>query len=216
MEPIPFILDSLAGGILGLAFFVAARMRLRSMLGMFAWQSFLLSVFAGVAAMNLHEPHLFITGAITVILKTWFIPWFLIRTAERSGSGQRLHSYVRPATTLLSAALLVLIGFFMTRSLVPLAHPDYLVAASSVSTVLIGFLMLIVRRDMYGQIIGFLLMENGIFTFGLTLTGGMPLLVELGIFFDIAIGAVLMAALSYLVQKELETVRTDTLTDLVD
>ena len=70
--------------------------------------------------------------------------------------------------------------------------------------------------SMYGQIIGFLLMENGIFTFGLTLTGGMPLLVEIGVFFDVTIGSVLMAALSYRVQETQSTVMTDALRELVD
>jgi hydrogenase-4 component E len=81
---------------------------------------------------------------------------------------------------------------------------------------LLGLLALVTRKGMYGQIIGFLLMENGIFTFGLTLTGGMPLLVELGVFFDVTIGSVLMAALSYRVQKEHDTVVTDRLSELVD
>lgn len=209
-------LNVLAGGMLALAFFLTARMRLRSMLAMFAWQSFLLAVFAGMAAIFRHETHLFITALLTFALKTCFIPLLLIRTAERGKTVERMYAYLRPATMLFCGAIMILGAFTLTRSLVSLSQADYVIAASSVAIVLLGLLMLVTRKGMYGQIVGFLLMENGIFTFGLTLTGGMPFLVELGIFFDVAIGAVLMSALSYRVQKERETVMTDSLIELVD
>jgi hydrogenase-4 component E len=191
-------------------------MRLRSLLAMFSLQSFLLAVFAAVAAKASNEWHLLITAVLTLLLKTWFLPWFLLRTAKRAKAVQRLQSYLRPATIMLLGGIMVLGAFYMTRSVVLPSNPEYLVVAASVAMVMLGLLMLVSRRGMYGQIVGFLLMENGIFTFGLSLTGGMPLLVELGIFFDVAIGAILMAALSYRVQVENKTVATHTLTELID
>lgn len=211
-----FFLDTLAGAMLAIAFYTTSRMRLRSLVLMFAWQSFLLAAFALIAASTFDEPHLRVTALLTFALKTCFLPWFLVRIAERSDTSHRLHAYLRPAPTLLVAGFVVLGACVMTQSLVPFAQTDYLIVASSISVVMLGLLMLVSRKGVYGQIVGFLLMENGIFTFGLALTGGMPLLVELGIFFDVAIGAVLMAALSYRIQREHETVTTDSLTELVD
>ncbi len=212
----PFVFRALAGGMLLCAFFLVARMRLRAMLKMFACQSLLLAIFAGLTAFKADEPSLYITALLTAILKVWFIPWLLVFATDRARASHRLQAYIHPTIILMCAALTVGGAFMLTRSLLPVASADYLMAASAVSMILLGLLMLVTRKDMYGQIIGFLLMENGIFTFGLTLTGGMPLLVEMGIFFDVAIGAVLMAALSYRVQQELETVDTDTLTKLID
>lgn len=199
-----------------LAFFLVARMRLRSMFKMFAWQSLLLAIFAGFAAAKADEPMLYITAGFTIMLKVFFIPWLLAFAADRAQASHRLQTYLHPAVMLACAALTVCGAFALTRSLIPSVSADYLIVASSVSMVLLGLLMLVSHKEMYGQIIGFLLMENGIFTFGLVLTGGMPLLVEMGVFFDVAIGAILMAALSYRVQKEHETVRTDILTELID
>lgn len=210
------LLSFLAGGMLLLAFFIVARMRLRSMLMMFAWQSFLLACYAALVALTTDESHLLITALLTVVLKTWAIPYFLRRSAEHSGATHRLQSYLRPASTLLIGALLVIGAFALTNRLVPMTNPNYITTSVAVAMMLLGLLALVTRKGMYGQIIGFLLMENGIFTFGLTLTGGMPLLVELGVFFDVTIGAVLMAALSYRVQKEHEAVATDRLSELVD
>ncbi len=209
-------LNALAGGMLVFAFFAPARMRLRSLLLTYAGQSLLLALFAGAVAVMRNEPQLLITAALTVFLKVWFIPWLLARANERSRAIHRLSSYLRPATTLLAAAFMVIGGFLLTPSLVRPTDPNYLIVVTSVSLVLLGLLMLVIRTGLYGQIIGFLLMENGIFLFGLTLTGGMPLLVEIGIFFDVAVGAVIMAALAYRVQREQKTLTTESLTELVD
>ncbi len=218
---IPLLLDpvffrALVGGMLVLAFFLVARMRLRSMLKMFAWQSLLLALFAALTALKMDEPTLYVTAALTAFLKVWFIPWLLVMVAHRTGGSHRLQTYLHPAIILVCAAMTILGAFLFTHSLVSSTSPEYVIMAASVSLVLLGLLMLISHKEMYGQIIGFLLMENGIFIFGITLTGGMPLLVELGVFFDVAIGAVLMAALSYRVQKEHETVDTALLTQLID
>lgn len=209
-------LQMLAGTMLALSFLILGRMRLFSMLKLFVWQSVLLAAYALVVAVSMRETELLVTVVLTLALKAFYIPRLLSRTAKFSHVLQRLQAYLRPATQLFLGALTIVLAFFLTRSLVPMEAKNYLVAAVSVSMVLLGLLMLVVRRDMYGQIIGFLMMENGIFTFGMALTGGMPLMVELGVFFDVMIGSVLMANLSYKVQTELGTVVTDRLNELVD
>lgn len=210
------LLNVLAGGMLVLAFFIVARMRLRTMLAMFTWQSIFLAAYAAVVAQTLGEAHLLITAALTLVLKAWYIPRLLVRTAVRADGDHRLNAFLRPATALFAGFIMVVAGFLLTHSIVPFTDANYLIVGVSVAMILLGLLMLVVRKGMYGQIIGFLLMENGIFIFGLTLTGGMPLLVELGIFFDVTIGSVLMAGLSYRVQQEHETVMTDSLSALTD
>jgi hydrogenase-4 component E len=76
--------------------------------------------------------------------------------------------------------------------------------------------MLMTRKGLYGQIVGFLILENGIFTLGLALTGGMPLLVDVGVFFDVTIGAILMALLTYRVHGETRRADTENLETLID
>ena len=210
------ILNVLAGAMFVLGFFIIGKIRLRSMLDMLTWQSILLALFVFVVAWTKGELQLFITATLTVTMKAWLIPRLLLYSAERTKTNQRLQSFLRPETTLFLGFILVVTGFILTRSIVPTADVIYPSVGVAVSMILLGLLSLIVRKDMYGQIVAFLLMENGIFVFGLTLTGGMPLLVELGIFLDVAVGAVLMAGLSYRVQQEIETVTTDALSELID
>jgi hydrogenase-4 membrane subunit HyfE len=210
------ILNVLAGAMFVLAFFIIGKIRLRSMLNMLTWQSILLALFVFVIAWTEGEWQLFITATLIIVMKAWLIPKLLLYSSEHTKASQRLQSFLRPETTLFLGFIFVIVGFILTRSIVPGLDAIYPSVGVAVSMILLGLLSLIVRKDMYGQIVAFLLMENGIFVFGLTLTGGMPLLVELGIFLDVTIGAVLMAGLSYRVQQEIETVTTDALSELID
>jgi len=86
----------------------------------------------------------------------------------------------------------------------------------ALALILLGFLVLIVRRDLYSQIIGFLTIENGIAAFAVVAIGGAPFLMEMGIFAVIAGGVVLMAILSGQVHALYRSHDTDTLRDLID
>ena len=86
----------------------------------------------------------------------------------------------------------------------------------ALALILLGFLILIVRRDLYSQIIGFLTIENGISAFAVVALGGIPFLMEMGIFAVIGSGVVLMAILSGQVHALYATQDTDTLRELTD
>lgn len=208
-------LEAIAGGLLFLTFFLIGRVRLASMLAWFRSQSILLAMYALVSALILNEFELIMTAALIFLLKAWFVPRLLLRTAKQSHASERMPVYLRPAWALFIAGCLVFLAFFLTYSFA-LSSENDLIIGTAISMMFLGLLLLIVQKSMYGQIIGFLVMENGIFTFGLALTGGMPLFVELGIFFDVIVGSVLMAALSYRVQETHETIATDALRELID
>ncbi len=210
------LLNALAGAMLLLSFLIVGRVRLASMLTWFRAQSVLLALYAFISAVALSEKQLLITALLTLVLKAWFVPRLLLRTAKQSGATERMPVYLRPTIAVVLAGALAFLAFTLTRSLLSPLADSYLIVGVSISMLLLGLFLLIVQRGMYGQMVGFLLMENGIFTFGLALTGGMPLFVELGIFFDVVVGSILMAALSYRVQAVHETVTTDRLRELVD
>ena len=65
------------------------------------------------------------------------------------------------------------------------------------------------------QMLGFLIMENGLFLGGISLTYGMPLIVELGIFFDVLIGVLIMGILIFRINKTFDSIDTDMLKNLI-
>lgn len=206
----------LAGIMFALSFFIVTRIRLRPMLALFSWQSVLLALFIGASAQQTGEVQLLIIGTATLLLKAWLVPQLLRQVSLRSRASQRLLTIIRPEITMLLSVGVVAIGFLLARSITIESVPSYPIVGIAISTVSLGLLMLITHKNMFGQIIGFLLMENGIFVLGLTLVGGLPLLIELGIFFDIAVGAILMAGISYQVQQTHQTILTNSLEELVD
>ena len=155
-------------------------------------------------------------AGLIVVLKGVIIPRFLMRVARESGASQRLESYARPTTLLFCSGIVSILSFIAAGALTSVVGSGYFITAVSFSLLSVGFLMLVSRKDLFGQIIGFLVMENGIFTFGLALTGGLALLIEVGILFDVVVGFALMTILLNWVQKQHASARTDLLRELTD
>jgi hydrogenase-4 component E len=81
----------------------------------------------------------------------------------------------------------------------------------SISIMLIGLFIMTSRRKAITQIIGLLTMENGVFLSGLSITSGMPMIVELGIFFDILVAALILGVFVFRINRTFETIDIDTL-----
>jgi len=208
--------DVLAGLMLVVTFLMQGQSRLFPLLRLFVWQSAVLAAMVALAGFVHGEPEFLVSAVLTVALKCFFLPRLFARTAKMSRVLRRLALYLRPSLQSFLAACLIVFAFIATRSLVAPGTERYAVAAVSVASVLLGLQMLTARKGLFGQMVGFLVMENGIFAFGLALVGGLPLVVEISIFFDVLIGAVLMAALTAKVQEQTGSVTTDRLTELVD
>jgi hydrogenase-4 component E len=108
-------------------------------------------------------------------------------------------------TGLLIGGALVILAFFITQPIIPLG---FLLTRDSLSLalaiVLIGFFLMIARKHAVTQVIGFLVMENGLFLGATAAAYGMPLIVELGIFFDVLVGALIIGIYTHQMQDILE------------
>jgi hydrogenase-4 component E len=210
------IIDLLSGIMLVTGVFMLGRVRVRSLLRLFAIQSLALALIAGSSAVFESKWHLLVTAILVFAIKTVFLPIFMMTVMTRGRVLERLVSTMRPALSMFVGVIMAVLGFYLTTSLIPTLGDNFFVVAVSISLALIGLLMLMTRKGLYGQIVGFLILENGIFTLGLALTGGMPLLVEVGVFFDVTVGAILMALLSYRVSGESRRADTEYLETLID
>jgi hydrogenase-4 component E len=86
----------------------------------------------------------------------------------------------------------------------------------ALSTLMIGFLLLTSRRKALSQVLGYLVLENGVFLFGLTLTERLPLLVETGVLLDVFVGAFIMGLVVFQIQREVESIDSRELAQLTD
>lgn len=196
-------------------------MRLPSLLRSYAFSSIALGGLALALAVEKQAVHLIVVATVVVAVKAFLVPFVITRMAERSGASMRLSSSLRPSASWFVGGLVFAFGVFLAlRSPLFLAGetsstmPELL--PISVGVVLVGMVMMILRRDLLSQMVGFLVLENGIAAFSLSALGGIPVAIEFGVYSAVLIGAILMASLSHRVQELFGTHDTSNLTELTD
>ena len=179
--------DPLLVLILMLNFLILGTSRLRAAINASATQGALiglLTVFVhGSPAMR---P--IVLGAAAVAIKGLLIPGMLMRALRDAAIHREIEPYISFLTSLLLGAVATGAAVLFADHL-PLApdHQGSLLVPASLSTVLTGFLILSTRRKAITQVVGYLVLENGIFIMGLTLHDAMPSLVEIGILLDLLV-----------------------------
>lgn len=216
-----FLPSIFSGAVLFFSFLLFGKVRLPSLLRSYALSSLALAglvFFIDISPVN-HEDagHAWLFAAATIAVKVVFIPWLVLRVAEHSQALFRLSSYLRPAPSSVVAATLLGIAFLVVRQtpLTPSVAAQFPLFVS-LSLVLFGLALLIIRRDLFSQMSGFLVMENGIALFGVMTVGALPALIELALFFLVTIVVFIMSTLSRHVQEIYGTSDTASLHDLTD
>jgi hydrogenase-4 component E len=209
------VFDSLLIMALALNFVALGVSRLRGVINAVALQGVLL----GILALFVH-PGIGIRGillvGVTVGLKGIVIPRFLIH-ALREANIQ--HEVATPVVNFMGSLLLGAVGTGLAMvfsDTLPLAeeHKHLLLVPASLSTVWTGFLMLTTRKRAILQVLGYLLLENGIFLFGLLLLEAMPFLVEVGILLDLFTGVFVMGIIIHHISREFSSTSTEHLSEL--
>ena len=99
------------------------------------------------------------------------------------------------------------LSFSGTLPLAP-EHVDSLLVPTSLSTVLAGFILLTTRKKAITQVVGYLVLENGVFIMGLTLIEALPFLVEIGVLLDLLVGIFVMGIIINHIQREFSSLDT--------
>ncbi len=166
-------------------------------LSYYALQSVLLSAAAAIVAAALDSPALWVLAVLTLLIKGVGIP-----VATRRYLVARLSLKRDAAITLgLSTSLIIGAGltglayFAMRPSTLPGRLLDTAAVPLAMAVVLLGGLCMVVRRHTIAQLLGWLIVENGVFLGAITLVATFPFIVEAGIFLDLVAGVLIMLAL---------------------
>jgi hydrogenase-4 component E len=146
------------------SFAIVAQRRLSACVDLFALQSIFLALTASLVAFLTGIHHIYIAAALTIIIKVVVIPRILKKVIERLNVSRELVMNVNIPAGLLICGALVILAFFITQPIIPLGFlltRDSLAIALAI--VLIGFFTMIARKKAVTQVIGFLVMENGLF-----------------------------------------------------
>jgi len=192
----PNIVILCAAGMLVTAYLMVGQKSLFTTIRLFGAQSLLLATVAVVMAISDARPHLFVMAAMTTVLKGFLIPLFLMRVVDRIGIHREIEPFLNVPTSLLACLGLTVVGYRVSTGFpegtVGVTHH---VLGVGLSTLMIGLFLMVTRKKAITQILALLTVENAIFLVALGITSGMPLVVELGIFFDVIVAVLVLGVL---------------------
>ncbi|MGY6215203.1 formate hydrogenlyase [Methylolobus aquaticus] len=205
----------LAALVVFTSFLMLAQRRLFPLVGLFAWQGLLLALTTALVAFNLHYPHLYASALMTLLIKAVLIPVMLRRWIIQLDIHREVESLVYPAYVMMAASALVLFSYYVVlpiEQLSTLASRNAI--AVSFAVVLLGMLLMISRRQAVTHVVGFMSIENGLFFAAVTATSGMPMVVELGVAFDVLVAAVLFGVFFFHIRSSIDSLDVDQLNRL--
>ncbi|WP_440995518.1 formate hydrogenlyase [Arhodomonas sp. SL1] len=207
----------MAALVLFTSFVLLEQARLVSAIHAFAWQGGLIAAITALVAATEGSPHLYISALLTLGLKALLIPWLLHRLVRHLDLERYTETLGRPALVLMAAVALVIFSYWLVLPLVAqeLTFTRDIVAIS-LAAVLIGLLMMVARRKAVLQVLGFMAMENGLFLAAVSATEGMPLVVELGIAFDVLVAVVLFGVFFLQIRESIDSLDVDRLNRLTE
>ncbi|GAB3366108.1 MULTISPECIES: hydrogenase [Amycolatopsis] len=188
---------------------------LRAQVRVYAAQSLLVSLLAVVVAVVRDVPELYALAALSLALKVIVVPWLVLRMLRTAGTEIAGSGALGVASEVLLAVAVAAFGFFATGrfQVTSPALPETALALS-VAVILVAFVLMIVRRDVVSQAIGFFSLENGVSLASLVVAAGMPLILEVAFLFDLLVAVVVFGVLMQVHHRRSESLSTRDLTKL--
>jgi hydrogenase-4 component E len=191
------------------------RRSLSAYINSFRWQSAVLAAIVALIGYFGNDPELYFVAGFLLVLKVLILPHYLEKMRARLNVTREGTPYVNNATSLILAGILVLLAYTVTR---PLMLTSSLPTRSGIplamGLIFVGLFVVLSRKKALSQIVGFLVMENGIVLLSSLATYGIPLIVELGVFLDVLMGFLVMQVLAYNIQDTFESIDVDQLNQL--
>lgn len=210
------ILTTCSGAVLVCAVTVLWLTSIRPVIRVLAVQGLALGATAAVLGAHLYNVALLATAGVVVVIKVIVIPVLLSRVAP-DGVAREMRPLVNVPSSLVIAAALVLVAYATTRGV---AHFVGGTAGAltpvGFATLLVGFFVLVARRRPIFQIVGLLLVDNGIALVAFLVCAGVPFVIELGVSLDILLGVVVLTVLAVRMRTTFGDLDLDELQELHD
>jgi len=200
------LINLFAAILLLLAFAMISQRRILSLIHLFTMQGATLVASTAVVGYVTHQPHLYVSAGLTLVLKVMLIPWLLHRIIDRLNVRWDVETLINIPTTMLIGILLVIFAFNLA---LPISQLSSSIARGTLgialACMLLSFMMMITRSKAVPQVIGFLSMENGLFFAATAATYGMPMVVELGIALDVLVGILILGVFLFQIRERFDS-----------
>ena len=206
MKYIPQLINLCATVILLLSFAMISQRRIVSLINLFMLQGLALVIASLLLAYATHQNELYVSAALTLVLKVMLIPWLLHRVIHRLNVRWDVETLINIPTTMLVGIGLVIFSFSLA---LPISRLSSSMAGGSLgialACVLLSFLMMITRSKAVPQVIGFLSIENGLIFAATTVTNGMPMIVEFGVALDVLVGVLILGVFMFQIREQFDS-----------
>jgi hydrogenase-4 component E len=208
------VIDFISVGLLLTAIAMNAFKRLESYVNAYTVNSWLLASLIAVVAFMVGEVHLYIASVTTLLSKGLVIPWFLRKIVRQMKVTHDTGPYISNTLSLTISGILVAVVYTSLSQGIFVSGFSRNVLQISIAVILIGLFSMIAGRKAVTQVIGLLFMENGLFLAGFSLTYGMPVIIELGILFDMLMGIIILGIFAVQIRRVFTSSDLDKLTTL--
>ncbi len=158
-----------------------------------------------------------VLSLINIGLKSILLPWLLTRALYESGARREIEPFVGFGASMIAGVILLAVsGYIVNRLQTTAAISSPIALIAGFSMVFSGLFLLITRRKAITQTLGFLVLENGVFTTGLSLGSEFSVYVELGILLDVFVGIFLMGIMLFHIDREFDHLDADRFNELSD
>lgn len=215
IKHLPQLINLFATLILMLSFAMISQRRVATLINLFAMQGLALVVVSVLLAYATDQPHLYVSAALTLVLKVFFIPWSLHRVVRQLHTRGDVETLINMPATMLVGIALVIFSFSLALPISRLS--DSLAGGAlgiALACVLLAFLMMITRSQAVPQVIGFLAIENGLIFAATTVTNGMPMIVEFGIALDVLVGVLILGVFMFQIREQFDSLDIHNLENL--
>jgi len=220
METMQLDILTISGAILLISTFgIVVRRGFLDWLNAYRYQSIVLSGVTAIIGYVTGIWEIYIAAGMTLVIKSIIIPKVLIYVTRKLEIEFKLETnpYVSIRASVIISALLVTLSYFLTQQ-IPFKSDQIVNVYLPVSMAqfFIGLFVLVNRRTVLNQVVGLLIIENGLFLFTMALTHGVSLLIEVGIFVDILVGIVISSILLFRISRTFDSLDVGKLENLRD
>jgi hydrogenase-4 component E len=220
METIQLDILTISGAILLISTFgIVVRRGFLDWLNAYRYQSIVLSGVTAIIGYVTGIWEIYIAAGMTLVIKSIIIPKVLTYVTRKLEIEFKLETnpYVSIRTSVIISSLLVTLSYFLTQQ-IPFKSDQIVNVYLPVSMAqfFIGLFVLVNRRTVLNQVVGLLIIENGLFLFTMALTHGVSLLIEVGIFVDILVGIVISSILLFRISRTFDSLDVGKLENLRD
>ena len=166
--------------------------RLYRLLMWYSFNSLTLGILALLIGMKLQDNAMLITGVATILIKAVGIPYFLKSFSQKFHFVRQITPEIKVQYAIMLIPAILVFTFYLAEPITNMIANNSNYVAISISSLFLSLLLMMEHKNVAPKIVGFLSMENSLFLLGITATDGMPMLVELGIFFDLLMAIVVI------------------------